>query len=294
MKLTSRSLTHQMTYIAIMSAITIVLSVLTNFFPLTSILLILFLPFVASLVAIICDLKLFPIYLVSSILLSAIVDMANFFHIIFYLLPALVSGFVIGVLYRGKVNGIYILLLVSLVNLLSNYAIIPVLDALYEIDFINYSLGLFGFKNHPHASAIFMMFLYVVGIIQATITYIIVSEEIYIIKGKIVEDYDQNSVYIMAILSISTLVFGLFHLGLALVSLGSLFFLSVYQFIFFYQEDKKLFYTTLVLVGVSTIISFVLAELHRLEYLPIYLILPVLIVVITRFLWEYILKQRKQ
>ena len=79
----------------------------------------------------------------------------TFLNIIFYLLPALVSGLVIGVTYRLKLNGIYILLAITLINLLANYAIIPVLDHLYQINFIQYALGLVGLGSHPLANACF-------------------------------------------------------------------------------------------------------------------------------------------
>lgn len=294
MKLVSRTRTHQLTYIAIMSAITIVLSAFTNYFPFSSILLILFLPFIAALVAIICDLKYFPIYLVASILLSIVIDFSNFLNIFFYLIPSMISGLIIGVTYRLKLNGLYILLLVSMFNLLSNYAVIPVLNNLYEINFISYSLSLVGLESHPLGSSFFMLFLYIIALIQAAITYLIVTDEIYVIRGKIVEDYDHNSLYVMLIVMIATAIFTFFHRGIALVGIAILILLSVYQLLRIKNVHPKLFYITLISVILTTMISFILAELHHIQYLPLYLILPVLLVVITSFLWEYILNKRKK
>ncbi|HKM02914.1 MAG TPA: hypothetical protein VJZ31_03205 [Bacilli bacterium] len=292
MNLVSRTRTHQLVYIAIMSGITIVLSFLTNFIPFMSIFLIVFLPFVAALVAITCDLKLFPIYIVASILLSVVIDASNFLSVIFYLLPALISGFVIGLTYRLKLNGLYMLIGVTFINLLANYAIIPVLDNLYQINFIEYSLGLIGLGNHINKSALFLLFLFILGLIQASFTYMIVSGEIYIIKGNISEGYDRTSLLVLVLTCVVSIALTFFHLGLALVFFAASIVLMIYQFVFLYSKSVHFFWLTLSLLVFMMPISFILAELNNLNYLSLYLIIPLLLVVIMMFLWEYIFSHR--
>jgi len=292
MNLVSRTRTHQLVYVAIMTGLTIVLSILTNFIPFMSLFLIVFLPFVAALVAIVTDLKFFPIYALSSILLSVVVDAQNFLNIIFYLLPALVSGLVIGVTYRLKLNGIYILLAITLINLLANYAIIPVLDHLYQINFIQYALGLVGLGSHPLANAIFMMFLFILGIIQASLTYMVIRDELHLIKGEFFENYDKISLIVLALISLVSVIFSFFHLGLSLVFFSSATLLATYQLVYLFKKNLVLFYITLGVVIASLPISFVLSELNHAYPLNLYLILQVLIVVILMFLWEYILSKK--
>ncbi|HKL84628.1 MAG TPA: hypothetical protein VJZ48_04085 [Bacilli bacterium] len=292
MNLISRTRTHQLVYVAIMTGLTIVLSILTNFIPFMSLFLIVFLPFVAALVAIVTDLKFFPIYALSSILLSVVVDAQNFLNIIFYLLPALVSGLVIGVTYRLKLNGIYILLAITLINLLANYAIIPVLDHLYQINFIQYALGLIGLGSHPLANAVFMMFLFILGIIQASLTYMVIRDELHLIKGEIFENYDKISLIVLALISLVSVIFSFFHLGLSLVFFSSATLLATYQLVYLFKKNLVLFYITLGVVIASLPISFVLSELNHAYPLNLYLILQVLIVVILMFLWEYILSKK--
>lgn len=292
MNLISRTRTHQLVYVAIMTGLTIVLSILTNFIPFMSLFLIVFLPFVAALVAIVTDLKFFPIYALSSILLSVVVDAQNFLNIIFYLLPALVSGLVIGVTYRLKLNGIYILLAITLINLLANYAIIPVLDHLYQINFIQYALGLVGLGSHPLANAIFMMFLFILGIIQASLTYMVIRDELHLIKGEIFENYDKISLIVLALISLVSVIFSFFHLGLSLVFFSSATLLATYQLVYLFKKNLVLFYITLGVVIASLPISFVLSELNHAYPLNLYLILQVLIVVILMFLWDYILSKK--
>ena len=292
MNLISRTRTHQLVYVAIMTGLTIVLSILTNFIPFMSLFLIVFLPFVAALVAIVTDLKFFPIYALSSILLSVVVDAQNFLNIIFYLLPALVSGLVIGVTYRLKLNGIYILLAITLINLLANYAIIPVLDHLYQINFIQYALGLIGLGSHPLANAIFMMFLFILGIIQASLTYMVIRDELHLIKGEIFENYDKISLIVLALISLVSVIFSFFHLGLSLVFFSSATLLATYQLVYLFKKNLVLFYITLGVVIASLPISFVLSELNHAYPLNLYLILQVLIVVILMFLWDYILSKK--
>lgn len=292
MNLVSRTRTHQLVYVAIMTGLTIVLSILTNFIPFMSLFLIVFLPFVAALVAIVTDLKFFPIYALSSILLSVVVDAQNFLNIIFYLLPSLVSGLVIGVTYRLKLNGIYILLAITLINLLANYAIIPVLDHLYQINFIQYALGLIGLGSHPLANAIFMMFLFILGIIQASLTYMVIRDELHLIKGEIFENYDKISLIVLALISLVSVIFSFFHLGLSLVFFSTATLLATYQLVYLFKKNLILFYITLGVVIASLPISFVLSELNHAYPLNLYLILGVLIVVILMFLWEYIFSKK--
>ena len=292
MNLVSRTRTHQLVYVAIMTGLTIVLGVLTNFIPFMSLFLIVFLPFVAALVAIVTDLKFFPIYALSSILLSVVVDAQNFLNIIFYLLPALVSGLVIGVTYRLKLNGIYILLAITLINLLANYAIIPVLDHLYQINFIQYALGLIGLGSHPLANVIFMMFLFILGIIQASLTYMVIRDELHLIKGEIYENYDKISLIVLALISLVSVIFSFFHLGLSLVFFSTATLLATYQLVYLFKKNLILFYITLGVVIASLPISFVLSELNHAYPLNLYLILQVLIVVILMFLWEYIFSKK--
>lgn len=277
-----------------MSGITIILSVLTNFIPFMSIFLIIGLPFVAALVAITCDLKMFPIYLVASLLLSIVVDAANFLNIIFYLLPSLVSGLVIGVTYRLKLNGLYMLLAVAFINFLANFAIIPILDRLYEIDFINYALSLIGLANHPLKTALFLLLLFVIALIQASFTYMIVSEEIHIVKGKIEEKYDKTSLIILTLSALISAVLTFFHLGLALVFFASSLVLVIYQLIYLFAKSKRYFYITIALITFLLPISFILAEHYGTTYLSFYLILIVLMVVIIMVLWEYIFSNKEQ
>lgn len=292
MELKSRTLTHQLAYIAIMSAITIIFSVLTNFFPLISLLLLLFLPFISALVAITCDLKLFPIYLVSVILLSIVFDATNFLSIVFYLIPGLISGLVIGIGYRQKINGIYMLIGMALVNFVANYATIPVLDYVYQIDTVTYLMGFIGFANHPLIQEIFMGVLFVTATIQATITFLIVDGEIKIFKQEAGTKYSMLDAYICFIFSLMTILTTFFHIGLAIVFFSVSIILSIYLLIYLFSQNMKVALWVL-FISIGTIpISLVLNELYRTSYLPLYLILPVLIIVIGVFLWEYILKQR--
>lgn len=294
MKLTSKTITHQLVFIAIMSAITIVLSILTDIIPFMSIFLIIFLPFVAGLVAITTDLKYYPIYVVTSILLSIVIDASNFFSIIFYLLPSLLSGLVIGLTYRIKINGLYILLGITLVNLLANYAIVPVLDNLYQIDFMSYTLGFVGLANHPYSNALFLLVLFIIGLVQASFTYMIVNEEIHIIKGAIAEKYDRSSLIVLAATGGLSTMFHFFHLGLALIFLGLSFALVIYQLVHLIKTNINRFYVTVGLIVFSLPFSFVLSELSHFNVVSFYLILQVLIVVILMFLWEYILSNKEK
>lgn len=292
MKLTSRTTTHQIAYIAIMSAITIVLSVLANFYPFMSLLLILFLPFVSALVAVTCDLKFFPIYLIATILLSVVVDITNFLSIIFYLIPGLLSGLIIGVSYRVKINGLYMLLGITFVNFLSNFATIPVLDYIYQIDSALYSMRLIGFGSHALYRELFIGFLFIVALIQATLTYYIVDNEIKVFKQETKQDFSIFDNLICIVFGFFTVVFSFFHTGLSIVFFMASIYLSIHLLIHLLKENTYVGIWTIFITIGSIPVSFVLSEISQPRFLVAYLILQVLIVVIVIFLWEYIFKQR--
>lgn len=292
MKLLSNTRAHQLAYIAIMSALTIILSVLANFIPFMSIFLIVFLPFVAALVAIMCDLKLFPIYFFATILLSIVFDLPNFINIAFYLIPGLISGLVIGIAFRTKLHGIYLLLSITLVNFIANFATIPVLNFIYDLDVVRYSLKFIGFADHMYANEIFMGLLFVIGLIQASVTYLIVDGEISLIKGKIRHEYERTITYVTLILVAATIISNFLHLGIALVFFCSTLVLTIYQLIYLLNTQMKY---GLWVLGISIVmipISLVLNELHQAKYMTLYLLIPLLMIVIGTLLWEYIFKRR--
>ncbi len=286
-------MTHQLAYIAMMSAITVILSILTNYIPFASLLLILFLPFVAALVAIFVDIKLFPIYVVSSVLLAIIIDAPHFLAIIFYLLPAIISGFFIGLSYRYHLNGIYLLLAIITINFLANYATIPALNYLYQVDFVSYSLGLVNLANHSEAPTIFILFLFVVALVQSTLTYMIIRDQLYVIKGTLQEKYHQQCPLVTLIISGASVILSFVHLGTSIVLFALALLLAVYLFIYLYESQKNYSCIVMGLILITLPISFVIAELTMIRYLSNYLILQVLIVVIATLLWEYIFSKRK-
>ena len=87
------SLVHNITYMAIMTAINLVFIVLDTYVPFMMILLILLLPFVSAVVSYFCQKKYYIIYAIASIGLCLIFNIAD---TIFYIVPAVISGFVIG------------------------------------------------------------------------------------------------------------------------------------------------------------------------------------------------------
>ena len=79
------TLVQNITFLAIMAAINIVLLLLTIVLPYLVILLTLILPFVSLLVTILCQKKYYPIYILATIGLSLLVSVDGLTNVIFYI-----------------------------------------------------------------------------------------------------------------------------------------------------------------------------------------------------------------
>ena len=107
------TLVHNITYMAITTAINLVFIVLDTFVPFMMLLLILLLPFVSAVVSYFCQKRYYIIYAVASVGLCLIFSISS---TIFYIIPALCSGFVIGLLLDKKVHPFWMILSSTLIE----------------------------------------------------------------------------------------------------------------------------------------------------------------------------------
>ena len=87
---------QNMTTMAFFAAINIIICLVSSYVPFLSVVIIFVLPLVSALVEIYCKDRYYIIYAVASLLLSMLVTFDNFQTALFYLFPALVSGYCFG------------------------------------------------------------------------------------------------------------------------------------------------------------------------------------------------------
>ena len=104
---------QNMTTMAFFAAINIIICLVSSYVPFLSIVIIFVLPLVSALVEIYCKDRYYIIYAVASLLLSMLVTFDNFQTALFYLFPALVSGYCFGLCAKKIMLILPILLLSS-------------------------------------------------------------------------------------------------------------------------------------------------------------------------------------
>ena len=169
------TLVHNITYMAIMTAINLVFIVLDTFVPFMMLLLILLLPFVSAVVSYFCQKRYYIIYVVASIGLCLIFSISS---TIFYIVPALCSGFVIGVLLDKKVNPFWMILSSTLIEVALTYAFIPLIKLMTGADMVTTFLTIFHLSEFAYKEELMHIFILFIALTQCSITHFVLLNEI--------------------------------------------------------------------------------------------------------------------
>ena len=169
------TLVHNITYMAIMTAINVIFMVLDYFLPFLILLLILILPFASALVSYFCQKRYYLIYAAASIGLCLIFNPAD---TIFYIVPALCSGFLIGVMLDKKINPFWIILCSTLVEVGLTYAFIPLINFIFKTDLVTSFLKIFGLKDFLYKEELMHIFILFIALTQCSLANFVLLTEI--------------------------------------------------------------------------------------------------------------------
>ena len=169
------TLVHNITYMAIMTAINLVFIVLDTFVPFMMLLLILLLPFVSAVVSYFCQKRYYIIYAVASVGLCLIFSISS---TIFYIVPALCSGFVIGLLLDKKINPFWMILSSTLIEVALTYAFIPLIKLMTGADMVETFLTIFRLSEFAYKEELTHIFILFIALTQCSITHFVLLSEI--------------------------------------------------------------------------------------------------------------------
>lgn len=172
------TIVENLTLMAIMGAINALFSLFATWLPIISLFLVIILPFTSVIIALYCKPKYFLIYIVSTIGISLLITMYNMQYTIFYLIPAIFTGLAFGYLIRIKIHSSIILFTTAILQFLLSYAMIPLIDAIYETSLIEQFLTLFNLANKNYIYTIVPAFIFIIAFAQTTFSYIAISSEI--------------------------------------------------------------------------------------------------------------------
>lgn len=169
------TLVHNITYMAIMTAINLIFIVLDTYVPFLMVLLILLLPFVSAVVSYFCQKRYYIIYAVASIGLCMIFNIAD---TIFYIVPALCSGFVIGLLLDKKIHPFWMILSSTLIEVALTYAFIPLINLMTNTDMVETFLTIFHLNEFAFKEELMHLFILFIALTQCSITHFVLLTEI--------------------------------------------------------------------------------------------------------------------
>ena len=291
------TLTSNLTFIALMAAFNIIFAVLMLLLPALSLVLYLFLPFVSTLVILFCKGKYLPVYYISSLAISFIININGLEYIIFTLLPSLITGTIFGFCLKKKVNIGITILISTICQTIFSLITIPLINLIYtnNRNIIDIFMAFLGKEKEHLTYKLFLPATLVVALTQNIISFLIISSELTKFK---IELNDSNRHYMaysylnalfVVITFISIFLFD--DLMFLLLSFNIiLFFLSVFSF---ELKNKKWFIAGAIISCFTSFVIFVLLSQFSLNiYTPFAFELPILSFILVDIIY-YLFKNNK-
>ena len=276
-----------LTFIALMAAFNVVFAALMIFLPALSIILYLLLPFVTTMVILVCQKKYYIIYFIASIFLCFIINMQGLEYIIFTLLPSLITGTIFGICIEKKVNIGTTIIISSICQFVFSIVTIPLINLIYTND--NHSIlevfkTILGENKEFLLYKLFLPINYVVALAQNIISFLLISSSITRFKVEIVTKNSNQLAYSCACITISILTIlsalffdDLMYLFLAMcISLVSLIVLDLFE-----NKTIGILITSISVIGF--IILFVIFAKSNTLLVPLAMLFPIVVISTYKF-----------
>lgn len=256
MKIFSKRTTIQqnISFMAMMAAINIIISVIAALSSIAGIFLIIILPLTSVLVAMYCDNRYYIIYAVATFGLSIVATLWNMQTTFFYVLPSLITGFIFGFSSKHRINPIWSILCSSAAQALITFAFIPLINTIFEVNIIGTFKAAFGLAESQSVNIIIPTFIFAISLIQIILSYVVIANEIK--KFGFAEINDKNNLLLLGIIGtvLSLSLFGFYFCSLAV---GYVILTIAFYFSIFVVCDLVFlkYYYSLILVGVSLLLT---------------------------------------
>ena len=251
------TLLENMTFMALMSAINVIVSLLISFVFYLAIILVLILPLTSILVGLYCKKRYYPLYIICTLLLCFLVTMYDPLNTLFYVFPALISGFVLSFLIRLNVPAVYLVAASSLINLGFNYLFIPVIRFFYGQDVLLILQSLLGLASYQNFYILVPTLLFLFSFLQSLLSILIIKDELKKFNYPI--NNDDRFLYINVILvvlfTILKIVFSFYFVDLAYLMMAlSIIFFGDYFYKRVIKKPKLYIISTAILLFINIFI----------------------------------------
>jgi len=169
---------ENLTFIAMMVGFDAILSLISALLPLSSIFIMLIAPLLSAAVSLFCKKRYLAIYVIAGIGICIAITAWNFLNTLFYMIPALITGLVYGLLWKAKLPASANVFLSSLLSLAFFYLSILLIRGLLSADMVQVLLTFVGRGDDPGAKTIFPLFALGYSYAQTGIMHAFVSYQI--------------------------------------------------------------------------------------------------------------------
>ena len=285
------TLVHNITYMALMAAINVIFIVLDTYVPFLTILLILTLPFVSAVVSYFCQKRYYIIYAVASIGLCLIF---NPLDTAFYIVPAVCSGFVIGLLLDQKIHPFWMILASTLIEVVLTYAFIPLFNKVSNTDIIHTFITVFNLTDFAYQQELRHLFILFMALTQCSLTHFVLLTEIKKLGIETNTRVGSLLPYIIGLLVclLIALVFTFTYTPPALAFVALSFYFGIFLLIDLLGSKKPLIY---IILGISLLIAFFIfvifySKINKPLGLVLFALFPAMIG-LTSFIKNCLIKQ---
>lgn len=246
-----KTIGQAMALMAMMAAINIIASVVAALSIIASIFLIIFLPLTSTIVAVSCKEKYYPIYALATVGLSLVATIWNIDITLFYVVPSILSGFVFGFCLKRSIYFGWSIIVSAIIQTGISFAIVPLINVLFEIDFIGDLLAIFKISSAIPGQIFIVVSFFVISLIQTFLSYFVVKNEV----SKFHKNEEENNGYQWFVLvgALAAISAG----PIALVSVGAAYTLELISIVvagFVIFELFKQLETKLLIVSAATLL----------------------------------------
>lgn len=256
---------ENLAFIGICSAITVVFVTLLTFFSFLSYFFALFIPLIATFVALFCKYRYYPIYAFSVTIICVLLFFNRIELTVFTLIPSLITGFLFGFFFNNKLSIPLLLLITSIVHTLFLLLSICTTGAILGKGFsIEYIKEIFGYPDG--FETIFYSLMYLFSLAQAFLSLVVAYNEMQkFTKISFSNDMDELIVGISIVVSTLLIVlFAFVYNPLAYLFMTISIILGIYLAICLINKKQVLLY---ILLGFLVVLSlFLFAGLY--QFLP--------------------------
>ena len=251
------TLVHHITYMGIMTAINFIFIVLATYVPFLMFIPIIILPFASAIVSYYCLKRYYVIYAVASVGLCLLFNIND---TIFYVVPAVITGFFIGFMLEKKMNPFWLILVSTVIEAALTFAFIPLINLIGNVDIVATFLSAFKLDDFIYKTELTYLFIFFISLIQCGLTHFVLLSDAKKIGIDVNLTVNSYAPYIIG-LEVAVILcfsFAFFYLPLSLIFMAISLYFALFLLIDILTSKKVTIYVTLVILLIASFFGFTL------------------------------------